>query len=272
MKLKVKISKEEFKSIEEKLENGVEIEFYDGNNMRMEKWVITCEIVTKELFEEEEIELNETMAEESDNNPENKSIDSNLEFNTEKDENNESSDKTDDDDIMNENNENKNGSDNDNMLIKNNKVQKLIEELNNEKEIMEDHDMDKNTSKLSLRQLYIRIQIHKGKVREDYYDIGKEFKERLEEGLCKYSRRSNKNEKDVREKLYDEMLGHKRKGRERDNLKESTRNAVKIYELFKEVGKDRMMKTVWKYRTIERCNKHDIIEVIEYFKNIDNQR
>jgi hypothetical protein len=109
-------------------------------------------------------------------------------------------------------------------------------------------------------------------VREDYYDIGKEFKERLEEGLCKYSRRSNKNEKDVREKLYDEMLGHKRKGRERDNLKESTRNAVKIYELFKEVGKDRMMKTVWKYRTIERCNKHDIIEVIEYFKNIDNQR
>ncbi|CAB4422181.1 unnamed protein product [Rhizophagus irregularis] len=139
------------------------------------------------------------------------------------------------------------------MIVRNNKVQRLIEELNSEREITKDY------------------LIHKGKVREDYYDIGEEFKERLKEGLRKYPRRSYKVEKDVREKLYDEMLGHKRKGKERDNVKESTRNAVKIYELFREIGKDKMMKTIWNYRTIERCNKQDMIEVVKYFKDLNNQ-
>lgn len=72
----------------------------------------------------------------------------------------------------------------------------------------------------------------------------------------------------MREKLYDEMLEHKRKG---DNVKESTRNAVKIYELFREIGEDKMMKTIWNYRTIERCNKQDMIEVVKYFKDLNNR-
>lgn len=161
---------------------------------------------------------------------------------------------------------------NNNTIVRNNKVQKLIEELNSEREITEDYlSMSESGNKLSLRQLYVRIQVYKGKVREDYYDIGEEFKERLKEGLRKYPRRSYKVEKDVREKLYDEMLGHKRKGKERDNVKESTRNAVKIYELFGEIGKDKMMKTIWNCRTIERCNKQDMIEVVKYFKDLNNK-
>ncbi|CAG8585660.1 4545_t:CDS:2 [Rhizophagus irregularis] len=113
--------------------------------------------------------------------------------------------------------------------------------------------MSESGNKLSLRQLYVRIQVYKGKVREDYYDIGEEFKERLKEGLRKYPRRSYKVEKDVREKLYDEI------------------NAVKIYELFGEIGKDKMMKTIWNCRTIERCNKQDMIEVVKYFKDLNNK-
>ncbi|PKY61422.1 hypothetical protein RhiirA4_486369 [Rhizophagus irregularis] len=100
MKLKVKISKEELRKVEEKLNDSIEIEFHDENNMRLKNWVIMCEVITEKLFNEEKIELDEVIIGESDNSSENRSVNDNSELNTEKDENNN------DDIIINENNEN----------------------------------------------------------------------------------------------------------------------------------------------------------------------
>ncbi|GET62366.1 uncharacterized protein OCT59_019363 [Rhizophagus irregularis] len=189
MKLKVKIPKEELRKVEEKLNDGIEIEFYDENNMRLKNWVITCEIITEKLFNEEKIELDEVIMKESDDSSENRSVNDDSEFNTEKDENDENNDN--DNIVINENNENneindeiqKNETDNNEEneeIVKSENYQILMNRLKHKREDIDEEMLEKENEGLSLLQLYYKIRRNNLMLLEIHYYLGKRFEERLE--------------------------------------------------------------------------------------------
>ncbi|EXX76725.1 uncharacterized protein OCT59_002042 [Rhizophagus irregularis] len=217
MKLKVKIPKEELRKVEEKLNDGIEIEFYDENNMRLKNWVITCEIITEKLFNEEKIELDEVIIRESDDSSENRSVNDDSEFNTEKDENDENNDN--DNIVINENNENneindeiqKNETDNNEEneeIVKSENYQILINRLKHKREDIDEEMLEKGNEGLSLLQLCHKIRRNNLMLLEIHYYLGKRFEERLEREINKRKRKSRKRktDKEEREKIYKEMI------------------------------------------------------------------
>ncbi|PKY60948.1 hypothetical protein RhiirA4_485294 [Rhizophagus irregularis] len=260
MKLKVKISKEELRKVEEKLNDSIEIEFHDENNMRLKNWVITCEIITEKLFNEEKIELDEIIIGESDNSSENRNINDNSEFNTEKDENNENDDENNNDDIViNENNGNneinneiqKNEEEselNNNIMtneeiVKSENYQVLMIKLKHKKENIDEEMLERENEILSLLQLCHKMRRNNLMLLEIHYYLGKRFEERLEQEINKRKRKSRKRktDKEEREKIYKEMM---------------------------ETGKKRVFESSCDIISVDNCTKKEIVEITEYFTSI----
>ncbi|PKY60862.1 hypothetical protein RhiirA4_485050 [Rhizophagus irregularis] len=225
MKLKVKISKGELRKIEEKLDDGIEIEFHDRNNVRLENWIITCEIITKRLFNEEKIELDEDMIEESENNSESRNVNDNSELNKEKDEDNRNSNENGNDDIvMSKNNESDNRSNKTNSEILENEeddnneeneekvrsenYQVLMTRLRHKREDIDEEMLEKENEGLSLLQLCHKMRRNNQMLLEMHYYLGKRFEEKLEQEVNERKGKSRKRrtDKEEREKIYKEML------------------------------------------------------------------
>ncbi|PKY61891.1 hypothetical protein RhiirA4_487506 [Rhizophagus irregularis] len=208
MKLKVEISKEELRKIEEKLNDGIEIEFHDENNIRLEYWIVMCKVITKRLFNEENIELDEVIMGESDNSSENRSVNDNSELNVEKDEDNRNSNENDNDDIvMSENNESdernnrtnsetpeneednnseENETDNNEENeeeVRSENYQILMIKLKHKKEDIDEETLEKKNEGLSLLQLCHKIRRNNQMLLEMHYYLGKRFEERLEQEI-----------------------------------------------------------------------------------------
>ncbi|GBC33661.2 hypothetical protein GLOIN_2v1485040 [Rhizophagus irregularis DAOM 181602=DAOM 197198] len=253
MKLKVKIPKEELRKVEEKLNDGIEIEFYDENNMRLKNWVITCEIITEKLFNEEKIELDEVIMKESDDSSENRSVNDDSEFNTEKDENDENNDN--DNIVINENNENneindeiqKNETDNNEEneeIVKSENYQILMNRLKHKREDIDEEMLEKENEGLSLLQLYYKIRRN---------------------NLMKSRKR--KTDKEEREKIYKEMIETGVK-RTKKGLKRMMEKAEKVCLLVDKIEKKRVFESSCDITSVDNCTKKEIVEITEYFTSV----
>ncbi|CAB4471620.1 hypothetical protein RhiirA5_439327 [Rhizophagus irregularis] len=278
MKLKVKIPKEELRKVEEKLNDGIEIEFYDKNNMRLKNWVITCEIITEKLFNEEKIELDEVIMRESDDSSENRSVNDNSEFNIEKNENDENNDN--DNIVINENNENneindeiqKNETDNNKEneeIVKSENYQILMNRLKHKREDIDEEMLEKENEGLSLLQLCHKIRRNNLMLLEIHYYLGKRFEERLEREINKRKRKSRKRktDKEEREKIYKEMIETGVK-RTKKGLKRMMEKAEKVCLLVDKIGKKRVFESSCDITSVDNCTKKEIVEITEYFTSV----
>ena len=268
MKLKVKISKEELREVEEKLNDSIEIEFRDENNMRLKNLVVTCEIITEELFNEEKIELEEVIIEESDNSSENRSV--NSEFNTEKDENNN------DDIVINENNGNNEINDEiqkneeeSKEKIRSENYQVLVIKLKRKKENIDEEMLEKENKILSLLQLCHKMRRNNLRLLEIHYYLGKRFEERLEQEINKRKGKSRKRktDKEEREKIYKEMM-ETGVERTKKGLKRMMEKAEKVCLLVNKIGKKRVFESSCDITSVDNCTKKEIMEIAEYFTSV----
>ncbi|CAB4412353.1 unnamed protein product [Rhizophagus irregularis] len=295
MKLKVEISKEELRKIEEKLNDGIEIEFHDENNIRLEDWIVMCKVITKRLFNEENIELDEVIMGESDNSSENRSVNDNSELNVEKDEDNRNSNENDNDDIvMSENNESddrnnrtnsetpeneednnseENETDNNEENeeeVRSENYQILMIKLKHKKEDIDEETLEKKNEGLSLLQLCHKIRRNNQMLLEMHYYLGKRFEERLEQEINERKGKSRKRrtDKEEREKIYKEML---KTGvvKTRKGLKRMMEKAEKVCLLVDKIGKKRVFESSCDITSVDSYTKKEITEIAEDF--IDEQ-
>ncbi|RGB23855.1 hypothetical protein C1646_773908 [Rhizophagus diaphanus] len=226
MKLKVIISKEKLKDIEENLDESIDVEFYSENNLRIESWIITCEIIKKLIFEEEkanicsdeEDTINEENIEEEIEEIDKKNIQTNekevIEQNNFEMENEEESDMdisidesgNKEETIQNidrsmdeSRNESMNESEGEEEVIQSEKLQVLINKLSRKKERINEVIMEQDEKELSLRQLCQKIRRRNQMLVTDYYYMGEKFKERLNEEMEKKQERSRKKKTDKEE-------------------------------------------------------------------------
>ncbi|CAB4427677.1 unnamed protein product [Rhizophagus irregularis] len=286
MKLKVKISKEELRKVEEKLNDSIEIEFHDENNMRLKNWVIMCKVITEKLFNEEKIELDEVIIGESDNSSENRGVNDNSEFNTEKDEEDENNNENNNNDIViNENNGNNEINDeiqkneeeselNNNIMtneeiVKSENYQVLMIKLKHKKENIDEEMLERENEILSLLQLCHKMRRNNLMLLEIHYYLGKRFEERLEQEINKRKGKSRKRktDKEEREKIYKEML---KTGVEKTKkgLKRMMEKAEKVCLLVDKIGKKRVFKSSCDITSVDNCTKKEIVEITEYFTRI----
>ncbi|PKY59420.1 hypothetical protein RhiirA4_482149 [Rhizophagus irregularis] len=295
MKLKVEISKEELRKIEEKLNDGIEIEFHDENNIRLENWIVTCEVIVKRLFNKGKIELDEVIMGESDSSLENKSVNDNLELNIEKDEDNGNSNENNNDDIamsessesddrsnktsseIPENEENNNseesGTDNneeDEEKVRSENYQILMIKLKHKKEDVDEETLEKKNEGLSLLQLCHKIRRSNQMLVEKHYYLGKRFEERLEQEINERKGKSRKRrtDKEEREKIYKEML-ETGVEKTKKGLKRMMEKAEKVCLLVDKIGKKRVFESSCDITSVDSCTKKEITEIAENF--IDEQ-
>ncbi|PKB95918.1 hypothetical protein RhiirA5_507125 [Rhizophagus irregularis] len=298
MKLKVKISKEELRKVEEKLNDCIEVEFYDENDMRLKNWIVTCEIVTERIFNEEKIELDEDMIEESDNSSGNRSVNDKSEFNIEKDENNKSNDENDNDNIVideinnnriadeerselmeiddkndkvreneEDNNSEKNGTDDseeNEEIVRSENYQVLMIRLKHKKEDIDEEMLEKENGGLSLLQLCHKMRRNNQMLLEIHYYLGKRFEERLEQEINKRKgkNRKRRTDKEEREKIYKEML-ETDVVRTRKGLKRMMEKAEKVCLLVNKIGKKRVFESNCDITSVDSCTKKEITEIAE---------
>jgi hypothetical protein len=282
LKLKVKISKEKLRKVEEKLNDDIEIEFHDENNMRLKNWVITCEIITEELFNEEKIELDEVIMRESDDSSENRSVNSDQEFKGNR--NNNESDN--DDVVINENNGNnemndkiqendednsseKDMIDSNEEKVRSENYQVLMSKLKHKREDIDEGMLEKENEMLSLLQLCHKMRRSNLMLLEIHYYLGKRFEERLEQEINKRKGKSRKRktDKEEREKIYKEMM-ETGVERTKKGLKRMMEKAEKVCLLVGKIGKERVFGSSCDITSVDNCTKKEIVEIAENFINV----
>ena len=307
MKLKIKISKEKLKEVEERLDDGVEIEFHDENNMKLENWIITTEIVGKEIFNEKEAEISEIINEE--NNVGNENImtndESNKKDNNEMNEcsNNESDinesmgNTTDNEEIL-ENKRNKRErkrtEKEPNDTKKNDKGKKIRiedEESTEEEEIVENgmgaferllKDLstpvieeqlieEENIGEVTLEKLFIRAERGSQELVKYWFDVGEEFRNEIR----RIKDETKMKERTIRSNIYNRLEKNLR-GRTRNTIQTKLTRAEQIYKLFKGIGGkekiDRMRNTCMSTIMELRFRKGEIDELIKKINEIEEER
>ncbi|CAG8731809.1 977_t:CDS:2, partial [Rhizophagus irregularis] len=223
----------ELRKVEEKLNDCIEVEFYDENDMRLKNWIVTCEIVTERIFNEEKIELDEDMIEESDNTDEERSelmeIDDKNDKVREKEEDNSSEKNGTDDSEENE------------EIVRSENYQVLMIRLKHKKEDIDEEMLEKENGGLSLLQLCHKMRRNNQMLLEIHYYLGKRFEERLEQEINKRKgkNRKRRTDKEEREKIYKEML-ETDVVRTRKGLKRMMEKAEKVCLLVNKIGKKRV--------------------------------
>ena len=284
MKLKVEISKEELRKVEEKLSDCIEIEFYDKNNMRLKNWIITCEIVNEKLFNEEKIELDEIIMEESDNSSENRSVNDN------------------DDIVMNENNDEKENSNDESEISingensdKRKRKRRIEKEVNNTEKgnkrkktrtkaferllkdlstpvIGEQLMEEENIEGMTLEGLFIRAEKGSQELVKYWFDVGEEFRNEIRRMKGKTRK---KEEKTIRGDIYNRME-KSLKGRTRKAIQSRLTKAERVYILFKGIGGkqkiNRMRNTCMETIIGLKSKEGEVDELIREVNEIEEER
>jgi hypothetical protein len=152
-------------------------------------------------------------------------------------------------------------------IIKSERLQILIAELEKPRKNISEEVLTENGENLSLKQLCQKIRRRDQTLLEDYYYLGKKFKERLEKEMNK--RRTakeirRKNDSKEREKIYKEMLETGVKETKK-GLKRMIERGEKAFKLIEGIGREKL-RSMCGIFTIDKCNKKEIEEAIKYFK------
>lgn len=290
MELEIKLSRKELNKLKDKMGRNerIVIKFYNEKGEYLEKWNVTYEIVIEELENIKEkvriMEITNEMEENQEINEDNDESDESTEEENSESENevkevNIGNHRIDDQEIHEENSSesgnreiedtemSENESENEGEVIQSEKLQILINKLNQRREKINEEIMEESGENLSLKQLCQRIRRRSQMLLEDYYYVGEKFGKRLTEEMDKRRRkdRKRKTDQEERKKIYKEMI---ETGVERSikALKRMVEKGEKVYRLIEGVGKEKL-KSMCDITTVENCNKNEIEEAIEYFRN-----
>ncbi|CAB4438759.1 unnamed protein product [Rhizophagus irregularis] len=253
-----------------------------------------CEVITKRLFNEEKIELDEVIMGENDSNSENKSVNDNSELNIEKDEDNRNNNENNNDDIAmsessesdvrsnktsseipeneEDNNSKESGTDNNEENeeeVRSENYQILMVKLKHKREDIDEEMLEKENEGLSLLQLCHKIRRNDLMLLEIHYYLGKRFEERLEQEINerKGKSRKRKTDKEEREKIYKEMM-ETGVERTKKGLKRMMEKAEKVCLLVDKIGKKRVFGSSCDITSVDSCTKKEIVEITEYFISV----
>jgi hypothetical protein len=145
-------------------------------------------------------------------------------------------------------------------------LQTLIEELEEVREGINEELMEKNRRELSASELCQKINRNKNKSLRDYYYLGREFKQMLEDEIKKRigNQKKRKTDFEERKKLYQRIKKSIEKGRIK-RIKRTIEKAEKTYKLFKGIGKGKL-NSMCGITTVTKCNNKEIEKAIEYFR------
>jgi hypothetical protein len=145
-------------------------------------------------------------------------------------------------------------------IIQSEKLQILIYELEQKREIIvnEEEIMLENGENLSLKQLCQRIRRREQTLFEDYYYLEKKFEERLEEEINRRrgKERKRKNDNKEKSKIYEEMLktGVRKTKKAISRMVEKAR---KTYRLIEGIGREKLG-SICTITTVDECSVGEI--------------
>ncbi len=157
---------------------------------------------------------------------------------------------------------------------KSKKIEELIQELEtsiyeviSEEELSEnetEEDMEQNDIRILIRMFHGIEKVNKEQIRK-WFEYGRRFEQQVEETKNQSKKRIT--DQTARGKVYEEMRRKMVGNTTKEAIRKRTQGCIKIYELFMEIGKEKMNKIKdYSVKTLVRLTKEEIKQIKDHFR------
>ncbi|PKC55560.1 hypothetical protein RhiirA1_475394 [Rhizophagus irregularis] len=285
MPLKFEIPKEKLERIKNKLstEDNIEIDIYNEEDVIIEKWHVTYEIVIKEVNSRKECkirkveeikEINDEVEESNDNIYNNKGeMDTDEDIGENDDSNHKENVTNNEDDTSSE--EYRSGTDKEEIekevvMERSKAFYELLKDLS-VSTVKESLESEENDQEVTLERLFTKaIKVGQEAIK-CWYDVGKAVRNKVEKERNKLRIK----EKSIRTKMYNELT-KRLKGFSRKVIQSKIERAERVYKLFKGIGGrskiNRMKNTSMNTIINLKEKKGEVDELIRKVNEIEEER